>query len=302
MRKLYRYLAFYFKMTFRNLSRNLGLAVSAVFSVSITLTLITVFVLVTTNLSNITQNVQDQVTIRATIDNVISDEEKEVLYNEILTISDVKSVVVSTGEEELEAYKQEYQNESNLFAMYEGDASPIRDAYIIEVETSTSLQVVSEQIKQLSGIQTIEFGGDATASMLQTFITIRNGSFVFIIFLILVAVLLISNKIKMSIYTRKQEIAIMRYVGASNWSTKIPMMLEGVVIGFIGSILPIAITIGGYCILYNMLEGTLVSNMFILMPIFPLTIVISSLLMVIGILVGFIGSFISTTRYLHWKR
>lgn len=295
-------MAFYLKMTFRNLSRNLGLTVSAVFSVSITLTLITLFILVTTNLSNITQNVQEQVIMRATIDNVITEEERQTLYEAILAVSDVKNVVLSTGEEELDAYKQEYQSDNNLFAMYEGDASPIRDAYIIEVENSNALQAASEQIKQLPGIQTIEFGGDSTASMIQTFVAIRNGSFVFIIFLILIAVLLISNKIKMSIYTKKQEIAIMRYVGASNWSTKFPMMLEGIVIGFVGSIIPIAITVGGYYALYDAMDGNLISNMFVLMPAFPLTFVISMFLMVVGILVGLIGSFISTTRYLHWKR
>ena len=137
---------------------------------------------------------------------------------------------------------------------------------------------------------------------MSTFSAIREGSFIFIIFLVVIAVLLISNKIKMSIYTRKQEIAIMRFIGASNWSIKFPMMLEGVFIGIFGSILPVLLTIFCYQFIYNNLQGSFMSSMFVLQDVYPLTLQISLLLVGISMVVGLVGSFFSTTRYLRWKR
>lgn len=302
MKKRYRYLILYLKTTFKNLKRNFGLALSASFSVSITLVLIALFAIISSNLNNITQNVEGQVTIRASVERALSADEKSVLQEQIQAIPEVKKIALSTGDEELQAYKDEYANESNLFSMYEGETNPIKDAYIIEVYDSSSLANVSTTLNEISGISNVEYGGDATSNMIQSFTTIRDGSVVFIIFLISVAVFLIANKIKMSIYTRKNEIAIMRYVGSSNTSIKLPMMLEGVFIGFFGSIIPVIITIWGYIAIYHEMGGNLVSNMFQLSPVYPLTINVSLLLIGIGAFVGLFGSMLSTTRYLHWKR
>lgn len=154
----------------------------------------------------------------------------------------------------------------------------------------------------MKGIVSAEYGGESTSGMIATFEKIREGGMLFIIFLVIIAVFLISNKIKMSIYTRKQEIAIMRFVGASNWAIKFPMMLEGIFIGLLGSLVPVLLTIFGYQYIHNALGGTFMSNMFVLQKVFPLTLEISEVLVLIGMLVGLVGSFFSTTRYLHWKR
>ena len=94
----------------------------------------------------------------------------------------------------------------------------------------------------------------------------------------------------------------MRFIGASNWSIKFPMMLEGIFIGILGSIVPVLLTIFGYQFIYDNLEGSFMSSMFVLQDVFPLTLEISIVLICISIIVGLVGSFFSTTRYLRWKR
>ena len=138
--------------------------------------------------------------------------------------------------------------------------------------------------------------------MISVFASIRSGSMIFIVFLVLIAALLIGNKIKMSIYTRREEIAVMRNVGASNWFIKAPMMLEGMLIGFFGSIIPVVLTIFGYQYLYQVFHGVFLSDMFQLQAVYPMTIQISLILIGIGMVVGLVGSFLSTTKYLRWKR
>ena len=257
--------------------------------------------LLTSNLNSFTKHIEEQVTIRASIDTIVKDKQKQQLLHAIEQMDTVKHVTLSTGKEELENYKAEFQEDSSMFDMYEGKATPIRDTFLIEVKNGKDIQK-TDLIKEMKGIVSAEYGGDSTSSMISTFEKIREGGMLFIVFLIVIAVFLISNKIKMSIYTRKQEIAIMRFVGASNWAIKFPMMLEGVFIGLLGSLVPVLLTIFGYQYVFDTLGGTFMSNMFVLQKVYPMTLEISGVLILIGVLVGLVGSFFSTTRYLHWKR
>jgi len=125
---------------------------------------------------------------------------------------------------------------------------------------------------------------------------------IFIVLLALLALFLISNSIKMTIYARNREISIMRNVGATNGYIKVPFMLEGMIIGFIGSLIPCLITYFGYRYLFDVMGGQIFSNMFSLQPVMPFTLEICAILIVAGMLVGLFGSFFSTTKYLHWKR
>lgn len=302
MKKLYRYLKFHFKMACKNIVRHFGLTFSASCAVSVTLILISVFMLITMNLNHFTQNIQQQVTIRSSIDTIVTEEEQKQLQEQIEALDTVKTVTLSTGDEELEKFKDEYKDDASLFEMYEGDNNPIRDTFIVEIKNGESIEQTASAIEGMKGIVSAEYGGETTSSMMTTFSTIREGSLIFIIFLVVIAILLISNKIKMSIYTRKQEIAIMRFIGASNWSIKFPMMLEGIFIGILGSIVPVLLTIFGYQFIYDNLEGSFMSSMFVLQDVFPLTLEISIVLICISIIVGLVGSFFSTTRYLRWKR
>lgn len=302
MRKLYRYIKFHIKTACKNISRNFGLAMSAAFSVTITLLLIAVFLLLTSNLSNITYHIEDQVTIRATIDNIVDKKDKTKLEQQIKALDNVASVHLSTGDAELAAYKKEYESDESLFSMYEGKTNPILDAFIIEVKDGRLIKETNADVAGLKGIVKATYGGAETDAMIQTFTSVRTGSFIFIAFLTLVAMFLIANKIKMSIYTRKSEIAIMRFVGASNWCIRFPMMLEGILIGLMGSILPALGAIFGYQYVYTMLDGMMMSDMFALQPVYPLSMQVAGILLLIGMGVGLLGSFFSTSRYLRWKR
>ena len=110
---------------------------------------------------------------------------------------------------------------------------------------------------------------------------------------------MIANTIKLAIYARKREIEIMRLVGASNISIKIPFVIEGLFLGFIGSIIPIIITIYGYTSLYNFFDGKFFNSALAkLIAPSPFVYLSSLLLMIIGILVGMFGSWQAVRKYL----
>jgi cell division transport system permease protein len=113
---------------------------------------------------------------------------------------------------------------------------------------------------------------------------------------------LISNTIKLSISSRIKEIAIMRTVGAKNGFIRMPFVIEGILIGLMGSILPILVATVGYIYLYEALGGVFLAQMFVLQSPYPLVYYTAGILAGIAVVVGLIGSFVSVTRYLRWQR
>ena len=108
----------------------------------------------------------------------------------------------------------------------------------------------------------------------------------------------LGNTIKLTIFSRRGEIEIMRLVGASNITIKLPFLFEGFIIGVVGSIIPICITIYGYVILYSRMHGKLFSNMIMLIKPYPFVFKISLILLGIGALVGMYGSIKAVRKYL----
>ena len=135
--------------------------------------------------------------------------------------------------------------------------------------------------------------------LITIFDVVRKVSIGAVVALIVVTAFLIANTIKLAIYARKREIEIMRLVGASNISIKIPFVIEGLILGFLGSIIPIIITIYGYTSLYDFFDGKLLSSTLAkLIEPSPFVYLSSLLLMIIGILVGMFGSWQAVKKYL----
>src|SRR5699024_6668209 len=113
-------------------------------------------------------------------------------------------------------------------------------------EDGQYLETIASQIENMERVNRVNYGGESTTNLVSGLETVRNIGSVFIIGLIVIALFMIANTIKITITSRSTEISIMRMVGASNWYIRIPFMLEGVMIGLIGSIVPILILYYGY--------------------------------------------------------
>ena len=136
--------------------------------------------------------------------------------------------------------------------------------------------------------------------MVKTLQTIRTGGTIFVVALAVVALFMIANTIKITITARQTEISIMRMVGASNWYIRIPFMLEGMLIGLFGAIIPIFVLVYGYGALYNYTGGSLMSSMLVLKAPMPFIRDFSFILAGLGAGVGLIGSFVSIRRFLKF--
>ncbi len=297
MRKITRHI----KEAFFGLIRHAGMSFSSILAVTITLTLMSLFLMLSLNVRQISETVQGEVQIHVSITNTFDTESIKGLGDQIKIIDGVKTAVFSDKNNELDKFIAAYGPEGSIFEMYRGENNPLRNAYIVEIKEGFDIKIISEQIENFVGVEKVNYGGENTLKLIKLMNSIRDIGIIIVLVLGSLAIFLIANTIKITIQSRYDEIKILKTLGATNSFIRAPMVLEGLVIGFLGSLVPVALTIYGYTYLYKALGGYLITELFILRPIYPFVLQISYLLAILGVVVGLIGSFISVTRYLHIK-
>ena len=290
-----------FKEAFWGITHHVAMVISTANAVTITLVLVSVLSLLIANISQITYDVEDDIQLYVKIENEVLDEDIQSIQNKISRIAGVEEIEYSDADNELDRFIAAYGEAGKIYEIYRQD-NPLSRVFIIKVANGYSLAELSTQISTVEGIQSVDFGGATVEDFVKVLNGIREVGTIFVIALALLAIFLIYNTIKITINSRKEEIGIMRLVGATNSYIRSPLVLEGMFIGVLGSIIPILLTIFGYNYIYTSLNGQLVSGILKLIDVFPFTLWVSLLVLVAGVTVGVIGSYISATIYLRYKR
>ncbi|MDF9824039.1 cell division transport system permease protein [Breznakia sp. PF5-3] len=283
-----------------NITRSFGNAASSIFAVTVTLILVMLFTVVAVNIGNFTTNIEKNVQIWARIDTVVDEGEYARIQEEIEAIKHVDKVEFSDSKEELDKMMTSGNGSEDKDHLKSGN--PLPAAYYIDATEGKYVESVSKSIEKIDGILDVNFGGDSISTMIGAFEAVRLYGGILAGILCVLAIFLISNTIRLNIYNRREEIAIMRNVGASNGYIKVPFLLEGMIIGFFGAILPIIVTIFGYGFLYDVMNGNFFTPMLKMNAPMPFVIEISILLLVAGVVVGLLGSLLAINKNLKFKR
>ena len=290
----------HFKTSLVNLWRNGVMTFSSIFAVTITLLLIGVISVLALNVQDISANIEEGVRIYVKLERSIDENAENEVGKQIKQLKGVASATYFSKDEELsKLIDKQGEDGKELFESYRDD-NPLGAAYEVEAKDPTKLASLAKKIKDIPNVNSVNYGGDSTQSMVSTLNTIQTGGTVFIVGLVIVALFMISNTIKITITARSTEISIMRMVGASNWYIRIPFMLEGMLIGLFGAIIPILVLVYGYGALYNYTGGSLMSSMLVLKAPMPFIRNFSFILAGLGAGVGLIGSFVSIRRFLKF--
>lgn len=293
------------KEGFFGVIRNFPLALSSISSVTVTLLIMAVFLLLSSNLSQVTTQLESSVQIHVQVNPEFESQENlDRIENEIKSIEYVSKVTFSSKDEELEAYIRlsDSEDAEEMYGSFRGENNPMRNAFLVESSSGEQISGIAEKIRGIEGVEKAKYGGDETAVFVKGMESVRNIGLIIVAALGVIAVFLISNTIRVSIHSRRREISIMRTVGATNWYIRWPFIIEGMIIGFIGAIIPILTTIFGYKYILDITGGFLFSKMLTLVPIMPLVQEISIGLVLIGVGVGALGSLFSVGKMLRWSR
>lgn len=300
MFKLIRSIPFHLKTAIVSIFRHFAMSFSAMSAVSVTLVMFGIMMVLAGTVQNFSKNIEEDVRIHVVLhESIASQKTLDGIEKKIKQVDHVSKIVFSSKEEELELMILERGEE---LAMYRGENNPLSHAFFVTVDNPHHLQEVNDLIGEINGVSATHYGGDAIAKMVDLLENIRFWGYVFVGLLSILALFLISNAIKLTIYARRNEIAIMRHVGAENWFIKTPFMLEGVLIGVFGAILPSVLVWFGYRYLYQISNGRIITSLFTLLAPDPFTTQIVALMIFFGAVVGMLGSFFVTGKYLKWKR
>lgn len=281
---------------FKSVLRNFSLSFASIMCTTITLILVSVALICAANIENATKSIEDELSIVVYLSDGVTEEQINNIRADIDSQNNVAEVVFKSKtewKEEMSAYDDTFETVLNYL-----DENPLMDSFIIRVEDVNHLSDTAEYIKSISGVDTVKYGEGMVDNIISAFNVVEKVVVVIVIALILVTSFLISNTIKLTIFSRRSAIEIMRLVGASNIAIKLPFIFEGLIIGVIGSIIPICITIYGYVILYGALNGHVFSNMIVLIEPYNFVFWISLALVVLGAVVGMLGSLKAVRKYL----
>ena len=216
------------------------------------------------NINDFTRNLTKSLSIVAFVDSGSSNEEIERIKNEISSIENVKTDEIiykdrKTVKEETLEKAEKGSTIYTIVSTWEDDNNPLQPEFIIYVKDAKKLEKTADDISNIDKVKSVKYAKEVNKQMTPVIDIVQKISIIIIIGLIVVTVFLIGNTIKLTIYARSEEIEIMRLVGISNTVIRLPFVIEGTILGFLGSIIPIAVTIWGYTICYDRLGGILFS-------------------------------------------
>lgn len=282
----------------KSVFRNFSLSMASISCITITLILVGLAAISSYNVDNFTKLIQQDFTIIVFLEkNITDDELTEVEYNikentdileyEFQSKTDIASSMMGTSD----IFK-------NIMQEWDEEDNPLKDTFLIKVKDVTNITKTAKSIEKLDNVSLVRYGEGIVENFLSVFGIVEKVLIAIVILFVVVTAFLISNTIKLTIFSRRKEIEIMRLVGASNFNIELPFIVEGLFLGILGAILPIALVIYGYSSLYVNTGGQMFSPFIKLVQPEPFIYIISLGLLGIGILVGMFGSFRAVRKYL----
>ena len=281
----------------KSVVRNFSLSIASVTCITITLVIIAAALLISDNVRNFTHEIERDVTIVAFLNSDVDDATRENFELAIKKNSNIETFTFKSKEQVKEDMIKENETFSKVISGWDEKSNPLMDTYTIKVHDVNKIGDTAKEIQSMTGVDSVQYGEDLVEKLVDVFNAIEKITFIAAGALIIVTIFLIINTIKLTIFSRKREIGIMRLVGASNGRIKLPFVIEGIILGMIGSIVPILVVIFGYSTLYDYFDGVLFSSVIKLVKPMPSVVNTSLIILAIGMLVGMIGSARAVRKY-----
>lgn len=284
--------------SFKSVFRNFSLSLASISCITITLIVVSISMVLTFNVNNFTELVEKDVTIVAFLNKDVDLEKRLVIESEIRGMFEVDTYEFISKQDIAKQMMESSEAFKHAIGNWEEGEIPLQDTFQIKIKNIEKIGIIAENIKNIDGVSIVKYGEGMIEQLITVFDVIRKICIGIVIALIIVTAFLIANTIKITIFSRKREIEIMRLVGASNLNIKIPFIFEGLFLGILGSVIPIIITIYGYISLYNNFDGQVLSPFIKLVSPEPFVYIVCLILIAIGILVGMFGSLRAVKKYL----
>ncbi len=289
-----------FKQGFQGMWRNRGMGVASVTSISAVLMILGMILIIILSINNFVADTTtkfDEIQVFLLDD--ATDDQLDNIEEEVAKNKGVVSILYESKDQALETFKEEWGEDAYLLDGLEKD-NPLPNSYVIKLEGIEFAENVVNSIKGLDGVEEVKYDKDVINKLVTFADYIRLGGIVLIAILVFVSVFIISNTIKLTVTSRRREINIMKYVGATNNYIRGPFIIEGVLLGLVGAVVSILIVYFGYEYFFGLVNEGLYS-LFSVLLVTPKVIFtdIAIIFSAIGMGIGALGSIVSLKRFLN---
>ncbi len=284
---------------FRSVGKQKKMTSASIIIMCATMFIFGVFYLIGENINFIMKQVESQQGMRVIISEDLETDQIKSMETKIRQIDGVNQVTFYSKEDALASIKERLGGNLEILEEYETD-NPFPDSYFVTLTDLTLNSQVQEQVLQISGVEEITAQDDTIASLATVAKGIQMATLVLLVILVVISVFIISYTIKLTVYARRREISIMKYVGATNGFIRGPFIVEGIIIGVVSALITLAIVGLAY---NSAVNGILSSSVvqIINMTLYSFSDIFAKLLIVYFVLgtgIGILGSIISMRKYL----
>ena len=296
--KLFRILGRSIRDAFKSVFRNFSLSIASISCITITLLIVSISMVLSYNIENIAVLIKKDFSIVVFVENDATDEEITNIEYAIGNMTNIESYEYESKKQVAESWKDSSEMFSAIIDSWDENENPLADTFSVKVKNIEDIAKTAKEIKKLDKVGIVRYGEGIVEQLLSVLSVVEKFLIGIVIALVLVTVFLVSNTIKITIFSRRKEIEIMRLVGASNFNIKLPFVVEGLFLGFLGSLIPILVTIYGYNALYELVSLENISPFLQLVEPSPFIYIVSLVLLGMGTIVGMFGSAGSVKKYL----
>lgn len=281
---------------FRNVWVNRLMSLASVTVLMACLIIMGAGIMIYFNINNVVDKVQSQNVVMVYVADDASEDETTQIGTSLKGISNVESCEFVPKEV---AFQEQIQSMGGDAALFEGfDEIPLPDAYKVTVKDLSQFENTVSQIKQINKVDSVRENSDLASKLLSLRHAVSIVSVGLVIMLFLVALFIISNTIRITMFSRKLEISIMKAVGATNWFIRWPFMIGGMILGTISGIVSLGVLWGLYAVAEKVFAQTLSLIGFSLVPFSEYWWQILLVFVAIGLFTGGFGSLVSMAKYL----
>ncbi len=292
-------LKYSFREAKKNVIRNGLMSVASLFTIASCLLILGVFTLLSLNVNSITEQIKDQCEIQLYINTEATDERVAQIAEEIKSVENVKEISLFTKEDTLAYAKQDmFSGNEGMLEGFDED-NPFSDSYKIvldDIERTTETVAVLEKIADVDKVVNKQ---DVVNTVVSLSGGVKKFTIAMMIVLLMVAIVIISNTVKLTVFNRRKEINIMKYIGATDRFIRIPFVLEGLIIGFSAAVIAFLLVFWGYFALVSYIGDKLNFGVVELIGAGEVAPILAILFVVFGSLIGVVGSAISMRKHLH---
>lgn len=288
---------YFIKEAFKNIFSNGWMTIASIFTVMASLLILGVFLVLSINLNSVIGDLQGSYELIAVVDEKTTTDGLMEIRNDILRIANVEDTLLENKNDRLEELKTSFGENSALLDRYKDD-NPLRDWYKVTLSDLNQSKETAAELEKVDGIVKVIRNQDTIDNLVRIANYIKQFSLWIILALAVVSIFIISNTIKLTVYTRRKEINIMKFVGATDWFIRWPFIIEGILIGLVGSLASVALILGCYQFLLSIVQS--LSIVFVqlkpFVEILPIVLISSFGL---GAALGGLGSFLSVRKHLN---